>query len=56
VGRPLKFQEPMVPLTVRVPRQEYDRLCREAGRRDLSEYIRDRLVSYTKVDTRPIRP
>lgn len=53
-GRPLKFKEPTVPVTVRIPASTHDRLCQEAQRRgaDLRDHIRARLgVSYSKVDS-----
>ena len=43
-GRPLKFGQRTVPLAMRMPVSEYDRLCREAGRQDLATYVRNQVV------------
>lgn len=44
-GRPLKFGERTVPLAIRVPVSEYDRLCREAGaRQELATHVRNQIV------------
>ena len=44
-GRPLKFGQRTIPLMMRMPASEFDRLCREAGgRNELVNYVRNQVV------------
>jgi hypothetical protein len=55
-GRPPLFGEPTVPLMVRVPTSQYDRLCIEAQRqgKELAQHVRERLL-YSEIDKRAPR-